>query len=365
MIYEPWSVKGRFLIFDSDEIGGVGPPLSCHLCLSDRMTRLNSLWAEGLGMAAHGFVCRAFCPNAPHSTLKFMDYSAFSDIFRLPLSPKELCAQSGKCRISGLRFWRVNRRFHPLTMDKDVTQSADFYRLVAWLHANRQRLIRISVAVLAVAAVITGYVLYKQHVETAASEALSLLKPPRYSEEALNINAADAEPFLKLAQERSGTRAAARALIIGGGILFDAGKFDKSQEAYEQFLREYPEDPLASQAMIGVASSLEAQGKLADATARFSDLIKRHQADATTPQAKSALARLYLAQNKPELALQYYEELARANNNDTWTSEAGIQIQELLAKYPNLRKPVAPAPAPLSTFGTNAATATVPKLEKP
>jgi len=235
-------------------------------------------------------------------------------------------------------------------MDKDVTQSADFYRLVAWLDANRKQVITVTVAVLAVAAIVGGYIMYKQAHEDAAAEALSLLKVPAYAQEGVTVTAADALPFMGLARDYDGTHAAARALLVAGGIYFDAGKFDQAQAAFDQFTREYPDDPLISQALVGVASSLEAQGKLADATSHFDDLVKRHQADSTTPQAKSALARLYEAQNKPELAMQYYEELARANNNDTWSSEAGIQLQELLAKYPNLRKAPAAAPAGAPTM---------------
>jgi tetratricopeptide (TPR) repeat protein len=228
-------------------------------------------------------------------------------------------------------------------MEKDVTQSADFYRLVAWLDKNRKQIVTVTVAVLAVAAIIGGYIWYKNAHEDAAAQALSNLKAPTVSQENPVANPADAQPYLALARQYPGTRAAGRALLVAGGIYFDAGKFQDAQTTFEQFLHDYPEDILASQAQVGVASSLEAQGKLAEATSRYEDLVKRHQADSTSPQAKSALGRLYAAQNQPERAMQYYQELARANNNDTWSAEAGIQIQELFNKYPQLRKAAAPS----------------------
>lgn len=234
-------------------------------------------------------------------------------------------------------------------MEKDVTiasaQATDLYDLLAWLHANRQKVIRISAVVLAVGAVVGGYLWYKNYKETSAAEALSILPPPSSATGAPAHNAAEAQPYLKIAEDYSGTAAASRALLVAGGILFDAGKFDQAGAAFERLVREYSGSPLLTQAMVGLGSSLEAQGKTADAVARFDAIVRQHPSDPVIPQAKSALARLYVAQNKPELAMRLYEEMTRANINDTWTAEASIQLQELLAKYPNLKKP-APAPAP-------------------
>lgn len=259
-----------------------------------------------------------------------------------------------------LAFLAHKPKIRPPIMDKVVKDTADFYRFVAWLHANRKPVITAIVTVLVIGAGVGGFYMFKNSRETGASEALSLLKLPANSQEAVSATAADARPFMDLAQDYAGTRAAGRALLLAGGILFDAGKYDQAQAAFQRFVGEYPDDPLISQALVGVASSLEAQGKIVEATSHFDDLVRRHQADATTPQAKSALARLYLEQNKPEAALAYYDELTRANNNDTWSSEAGIQREELLAKYPNLRKAAAaPAPGP-AILPTQAAPIAVP-----
>jgi predicted negative regulator of RcsB-dependent stress response len=233
-------------------------------------------------------------------------------------------------------------------MENEVTQTqaVDLWHLVAWFHANRNRVLPITAIILVIGAGIGGFIWHKNYVETQAAAALSNIKPPTSAQESGAPNAANALPYVKVADDYAGTRGAARALLIAGGIQFDAGKFDVSQATFRRFISEYSENPLANLALLGVAASLEAQGKTAEAATAYDDLIKRHQADSTTPQAKSALARLYVAQDKPEQAMHLYEELARANNNDTWSVEAGIQLQELLAKYPNLKKPVASAPVP-------------------
>jgi predicted negative regulator of RcsB-dependent stress response len=240
-------------------------------------------------------------------------------------------------------------------MDNEVKNTADFYRLVAWAHARRKQLIWISVTVVAVGLIVGVYTWHKNYNESMASESLSKLKLPASSEPA---TATGADPYLKLASDYPGTRAAARALLIAGGILFDANKFKEAQSQFEKFLAEYGDFSLASQAAIGVAACLEAQGKLPEAASRYDDIVKRHSMDPTAPQAKSSLARIYVAQNKPELAFELYQQMAQANNQDSWSSEAGIQAEELLLKYPNLRKP-APAPA------APAPSATSPTLNLP
>lgn len=229
-------------------------------------------------------------------------------------------------------------------MENEVKQTTDFYRLVAWMHANRKRLIVISAVILIAGAGIGIFNWNKSNREAQANEALSNINPPTNAEG--STNAAAAEPYLKVAADYKGTSGGARALLIAGGILFDAGKFQEAQKRFEQFLGEYPDYPLADQALLGVNASYEAEGNLTEAATRYKDFVERHPTASTLPQAKSALARVYLAENKPELALQQYDDLERTRNNDSWTAEAGIQKEELLAKHPNLRKqPTIPAAA--------------------
>ena len=236
--------------------------------------------------------------------------------------------------------------FHPLIMDNETKHEADFYHLVAWAHANRKRLIAGLVVVLAVGAVFGLVIWNKSHREQVANEALANIKDPPDARE--HPTAATAAPYIQVANDYAGTAAGARARILAGGALFEAGSYKDAQEQFDKFLQENPGSSLANEALLGVAASLEADGKSADAIARYEDLIKHHVMDTTGPQARSALARLYVAANRPDDALPLYEELARANNSESWVIEAEIERQQLFIKYPNLKKaPVAAlAPAP-------------------
>src|SRR5580704_13556522 len=227
-------------------------------------------------------------------------------------------------------------------MDENVKQAAEMYRLVQWAYARRKQIITVTSCVVAVAAIIGIYFWHRNYKETSAAEALSQLKMPALSETA-SANAAD--PYIQLANEYSGTTAAARALLVAGGILFDSGKYAEAQKQFNRVMQDYADFSLANVAQFGVAACLESEGKIPDATARYDEFIKRHNSDPALPEAKSALARLYVAQNKPDRAYELYSDVAHGNNSDQLTAEeAALQAEDLLQKYPALAKPVSAMP---------------------
>jgi outer membrane protein assembly factor BamD (BamD/ComL family) len=148
---------------------------------------------------------------------------------------------------------------------------------------------------------------------------------------------------------------------LGAGALFDNGKFQDAEEAFQKFLQQYPDYPMASQAELGVAASLEAQGKTADAVSRYKDFRDRHPQDSrqlqdpAVVQASVALARLYVVQGKPDSASRVYEDILKNGRGDSWTEEAEVERDQLLAKYPELRPkpPAAPAPVTPSALKMN------------
>ena len=142
-------------------------------------------------------------------------------------------------------------------MEDDVKHTADFYRLVAWVHARRKQLTRIGIVVAVVAAIAGFMVWHKNYNEASASDAFAKLKPPLGGE---SPAASAADPYNKVANDFPGTAAGARALLSAGGILFDAGRLGDAQDAFDRFVQEYPDSTLVNQAVIGVAVSLEAQG---------------------------------------------------------------------------------------------------------
>lgn len=222
-------------------------------------------------------------------------------------------------------------------MDDKVAKqsaSADPYHWVAWANTNRKLLTQVAAAVLVLGVIIGFYTWHKSSVEAQAEEALSLIKLPDPGTASV-VTGADAEPFAKFADDYAGSAAAARALIIAGGIYFEAGKYDDATKMFNRYLAEHADYPLSSQAALGLAACLDAEGKTNDAIAKYEEILRRPP-DSTTTQARVALARIFAAQNKPAQAMQMYEDTLRGNSGDSWEAEARILGLQLIGKNPSL-----------------------------
>jgi TolA-binding protein len=226
-------------------------------------------------------------------------------------------------------------------MESEVAQLPLWQKAWAWFEANKKQTLW-GAAALAVVALIAAFFLYhRSEAEVAASEALSNLAVSQMTG-ASRGDSADA--YLKMAAAYPNSRAAARALLIAAGTLFAEGKYAEAKTQFERFTREYTDSPFRGEALLGIAACLDAQGNTSDATAAYKNLIDRLPADPVLPQARFALARLYEAQNKPEQARNLFEEVERNNPYSSLGSEAGMRLEELKAKYPQLAAPIAPMP---------------------
>jgi predicted negative regulator of RcsB-dependent stress response len=247
-------------------------------------------------------------------------------------------------------------------MENEDKHGGDLYALVAWADKNRKQLTWTVGAVLIAGALVGLYFMHKQSRETRANEAFCALKLPVPGQG--TSTAADAAQFAQVADEYPETSGGARAMMEAAGIYFEAGEFEKARVMFQRLLAEHSDFPLASEAAAGVAASLEAQGKLAEATARYEEIVHRGTPDSTWPQARSALARLYTEQNHPDRAFEIYKEMLNARSGDSWTMEAQVEARELLEKYPALRQQLAPPAAPAATAAP-ATTAPVLDVAKP
>ena len=93
---------------------------------------------------------------------------------------------------------------------------------------------------------------------------------------------------------------------------------------------DYPDSPWNAQAALGVASSLKAQGKTAEATTKYEDITKRFASSPIIDEAKLSLARLYEG-SKAEEAFKLYDDLMKGNPRQTEGFFHGII--HLLFKY--------------------------------
>ncbi|MBC8094649.1 MAG: tetratricopeptide repeat protein [Akkermansiaceae bacterium] len=229
-------------------------------------------------------------------------------------------------------------------MESDVTQSAVLFKTWAWAEAHKKHLLLGAAGVL-VAGIVAGFYLYQQEQkQTAASQALSKIA----SQSSLTGKAAEPEAFLKVASEYANTGGGERALLVAGARFFAEGKYSDAQAQFQKFLGQYAGSDFAGQAALGVAASLEAQGKTDEAVKAYKDISERRSNDLVAPQARLALGRIYESQGKWNEARDTYQQLARAEFGSIG-QEAGMNLQSLMLKHPELVQAPAPAPAPVAS----------------
>jgi TolA-binding protein len=226
----------------------------------------------------------------------------------------------------------------------DAAQLAFHERLWAWFETHRQQALIGAVALVIIGFGTSFYVWRAGEREAAASQELSNQAADRAAIEATNL----VPGYLRIADRYSGTSAAGRAILLAAANLFAEGKYSDARAQFTRFLNAYANSSFSGQAMLGVAACHDAEGKTDEAIKAYENFTKSRPNDIGVRQAKFALARLYESQNKLEQARNLYQELAPQGANDSIAVEAGMRLEELLAKNPNLipRAPVATTNTP-------------------
>ncbi len=211
------------------------------------------------------------------------------------------------------------------------------FNLWSWFETNAKRL-AYGAALLVIAIFVFSFYSYRQNKkEVDAGEALTQAGMA-------NTGGQLADACLKVAADYAGTSAGQIALLQGATALFAVDRFADSQVQFQKFLNAYPDNSLAPQAALGVAASLDAQGKTDLAISAYQKAISLTSEGNVVAAAKFALARIDEAQGKSAEADKLYTELARAYPNSAINSEAGLRDAELKTKSPATAS-VSPAPA--------------------
>jgi predicted negative regulator of RcsB-dependent stress response len=225
----------------------------------------------------------------------------------------------------------------------DTTVS--LYNFLDWLYTNRKK-VAIGAIAAAVLALVVAISIWKKNQNQVDAD-YRLFSVPSL----LSLNARGAPPspeaLLSIAREYPSTSAGEEAQLLGAERLFLDGKYGEADHEFSKFVSDHGDSPLIAQAQVGVAASLEAQGKGSEAMQKYREIIAVYSIDPNIASpAKLTLARLNEEQNKPEQALSYYSDLARDTNPyDPWAAEARERRELLLAKHPELNKPAPPAPS--------------------
>jgi predicted negative regulator of RcsB-dependent stress response len=227
-------------------------------------------------------------------------------------------------------------------MELQDAPAAYFFKLWPKIEANWIRIALGSGVILVAAMLISFYSWQRDQKEITAGKALTqyMMTAPRNAS-----GSQQADNFLKIARDYQGTSAGQRALLQGAAMLFEAGRYADAQTQFQKFLDAHPDSLFASQAALGVATSLDAQGKMDLAAGAYQRVTTSSDVTAAT-SAKFGLAQIDERQNKLTEAMNLYEDIVRNNPNSVLASEAGLRAMELKMKAPSALPASAPA-APL------------------
>ncbi|MGD1085331.1 MAG: tetratricopeptide repeat protein [Verrucomicrobiota bacterium] len=228
------------------------------------------------------------------------------------------------------------------------------YKFVTWLRANQKRVIAGAIVAAIIAAIVGFCVAHKRERETDANQMLLALP--------LGLNPSNAPnpgDLLNISREYPGTAAGADAQLLAARELFLESKFKDAEQAFSKFISDNPGHPLIPQAQVGVAASLESEGKIPEAMTKYKEIaaVYSSQPNISLP-VKLTLGRLNEDQREFKAAVAFYEGLLDRNDpRDPWVAEARERLVLLLAKHPELSQsgenpyqvtPPTPPPSPLN-----------------
>jgi hypothetical protein len=221
--------------------------------------------------------------------------------------------------------------------------------VLAWLEVHKKQVALGASGFLVAICLAMIFIQREAQKEKSASESLSDIRIPFSS--AVAPPPGTVEALSKVAADHAGTKAAARALLISAGILFSEAKspadYAEAQKRFTRVTQEYSDSPWQAQAHLGIAATLNAQGKTAEATAKYEEINRRYASSPVIDEARLALARLYEAA-KPEESFKLYEDLTKGGPGGVIAMEATMRQDALLKAHPELARLKAPLPPPVT-----------------
>lgn len=161
----------------------------------------------------------------------------------------------------------------------------------------------------------------------------------------------------------AGTSAAANALLMKAGLLWDQNKKSSAVEALKEFTTKHANHPLAVQALLGLGSKLDSMGDRKEAQAIFERITREFPSSEAAPLAQVRLGDLLWAEGKQDEARKAYEDLAvKFPDMPDFQSVSQNRLTWANASLPT--KEVDPPPAPKVAPPPAAALPAIPGMPK-
>jgi tetratricopeptide (TPR) repeat protein len=154
----------------------------------------------------------------------------------------------------------------------------------------------------------------------------------------------------------SGTTAAGNAYLQIASTQAANSQYSESDKSYQTFMKDYSSHPLFVNALFGMASNAEAEGKTDEALKYYSDISSsnRYGSDYLAPMALYYQGRMTEKLGKQKEALQDFEEVLQRYPQSAMAVWARKDADRLTAKL-GLNVKAAPSPSAASASATSQA----------
>lgn len=245
-------------------------------------------------------------------------------------------------------------------MSENILESSKLYELWAWYEANRKRVHLWATIILIVGIAIAYAIWSAKQKELNANNAVFLLGEPV---SVIADGKVPGDELMKVADKYKGTSAAERALLEAGSAYFNAGEYQKAEDAFKRFQSEYPGSDMKNIAAYGLAVCLDAAGKDDEALSAYQTLSRENNAVAL--QAKMNMAAIYQSKGDNEQAVEMYREISSAHQS-SWAGKAYAQVRKMETRFPELvKKPEPPKTETTANKAPETAVKVPPMLAAP
>ena len=212
---------------------------------------------------------------------------------------------------------------------------------VFWLKYRKELLALFAIALVAII-IVTGYRVYRERRETAASAMFS--------------SARTTDDYLQTVNRYGDTSAAAAAYLLLANMQREERKFSEANATLQTFVDKFPQHELVSTARMAMAANLESLGKQEEALAMYQLIASTSAGSFNAPHALLAQARILQAKDRIEDARRICETIMTKYRDGYAAIEAARLLRTLKPSEPQNSSvgaassssaiPVMPVPTP-------------------
>ena len=207
----------------------------------------------------------------------------------------------------------------PILTDDSVVERDEIDAALFW-HTHKKNILLGALAVLAIGGGSLAWYVNATLTARGAIEALA--------------DANDIPRLEAVIKNYGGTLPAADAMLLVAAENQKAGKYAESTTAFQNFLKSFPNHPLAGGALLGIGQNQDATGKPAEAMATYQQVVDKYPKSYAAPFAGYAQAEILLRDFRRDEAKVVLDSLVSQFPDSTVARLASAQLSRSGSKAP-------------------------------